>query len=149
MITWPVVRTLGMEARGEPVAGQQAVAHVMWNRARDGRWGKTLAEVCLWNAHVPNGGQTFQFSGWRSQDPNFAWACRVADNDPSLVALTNILIAAETAPDLTGGALFYYNPRLASPYWAPTMRKLGTFGNQVFLTDKPAPKPSGPAPLVA
>lgn len=49
-----VLRTLAQEVRGEPLDGQKAVAHVLINRVKDGRWGKSLASVCLWKG---------QFSG--------------------------------------------------------------------------------------
>ena len=54
-------RTLYGEARAEPEEGQRAVARVLVNRMRDGRWGKNLWSVCLW---------PFQFSCWLPRDPN-------------------------------------------------------------------------------
>ena len=120
-------RTLWQEARGEPREGQEAVAHVLWNRVRDGRWGKTLAEVCLY---------PLQFSGWNAHDPNRMAAARLADDDLILNDLRNVLTLAETAADHTDGALFYYNPKLAAPAWAPGKVCIGMFGNQVFLREK-------------
>ena len=131
--TGTAARTIWQEARGEPLIGQQAVAHVLVNRAADGRWGKTLSEVCLWH---------MQFSGWRSIDPNFSAACRLPDTDPNLVAYAGLISAAMAhEPDPTGAALFYYALSIPQPGWAATMRKCGTFGHQVFLSDRPGAGP--------
>lgn len=126
-------RTLFMEARGEPLEGQEAVAHVLWNRVRDGRWGSNLATVCLWHA---------QFSGWWSPrgnppaaDPNFAAACALADDDPLLTNLVQIVQEAETTPDPTGGAKFYYALSIPEPAWAQSMVFCGQFGNQKFYRE--------------
>jgi spore germination cell wall hydrolase CwlJ-like protein len=125
-------RTLFQEARGEPRVGQQAVAHVMWNRVRDGRWGPNLATVCLWKA---------QFSGWYvPTDPNFKAACVLADNDDRLLALRVILETAEHDFDPTAGSLFYYaNSMKTPPNWAKTMTFKGQFGHQLFWTDRGVP----------
>jgi spore germination cell wall hydrolase CwlJ-like protein len=144
MVDWDhltAARTAWQEARGETPVGQQAVAHVIVNRLKDGRWGKTLSEVCLWNRHVQGGGQVFQFSGWREEDPNFAAACRLPDSDPLLLSMSGLITLAQTGPDMTGGALFYYAPP-AAPGWAsaPGMRQCGTYGHQVFLSDRPRPQ---------
>lgn len=122
-------RTLWQEARGEPLAGQQAVAHVMWNRVRDGRWGPNLATVCLWRA---------QFSGWYvPTDPNFRGACQLADGDALLLKLRDLVLAAGTAPDPTDGALFYYAASMTiAPNWAAPMEPKGQIGNHKFFTDR-------------
>ena len=140
-MTWALetaARTLAQEARGEPLEGQQAVAYCLKNRVADGRWGKNLASVCLWRA---------QFSGWYSprgnppvQDPNFAYACNLADDDPTLSHMCSVIQAAlDSDADPTDGALFYYALSMdPPPAWAASMRKCGTFGHQIFLSDKPA-----------
>ncbi len=122
-------RTLWQEARGEPHIGQQAVAHVMWNRVKDGRWGPNLATVCLWRA---------QFSGWYvPADPNFKLSCVLPDNDSLLLQLRNILEVAEHDHDPTGGALFYFaNSMKNPPSWSKTMTFKGMFGNQKYWTDR-------------
>lgn len=127
-------RTLYQEARGEPLPGQQAVAHAQVNRLKDGRWGDNLASVCLWHA---------AFSGWFSprevngkpfHDPNFAAACALADDNPELVALAAILQAAVDGQiDPTGGATHYHAKALPPPPWAkPPAIFCGQFGTQLF-----------------
>lgn len=131
-MSWAVevaARTLWQEARGEPDVGQRAVAHVLWNRVRDGRWGPNLATVCLWRA---------QFSGWYVPvDPNFKSACVLPDDDALLGKLRDVVTTAEHDADLTGGALFYYAISLKdAPNWAKSMTFKGQFGHQKFWTDR-------------
>jgi spore germination cell wall hydrolase CwlJ-like protein len=124
-------RTLAQEARGEPLIGQQAVAQVLVNRLHTGRWGKSLASVCLWHA---------QFSGWYvPSDPNFAYACDLADDDPVLVHMAGLIdTALACADDPTDGATHYFaNSMPVPPAWSQTMRFCGQFGNQSFYSDQP------------
>lgn len=121
-------RTLWQEARSEPLIGQQAVAHVIWNRLRLGRWGHTLASVCLWRD---------QFSGWRYQDPNFQKSCALSDDDPSLHEILSIIAEAQHAPDPTGGATHYFAPSgvIMPPIWTHVATFVGEFGSQKFYKD--------------
>jgi spore germination cell wall hydrolase CwlJ-like protein len=131
-------RTLLQEARNQPSEGQIAVAWVIKNRLASGRWGNSLATVCLWHA---------QFSGWYSPrgnppvlDPNFAFACGLRDDDPMLGVASGIIQAAiDGAEDPTDGARFYYAPagmpEGKAPPWAGTMRYCGKFGSQLFYSD--------------
>jgi len=58
-----MAKTIYGEARGESRQGQKAVACVIFNRFRSGKWfaAKTLAGVCL---------KPLQFSCWNKSDPN-------------------------------------------------------------------------------
>lgn len=134
-------RTLWQEARSEPLDGQRAVAHVIINRMKSGRYGSSLAEVCLYHA---------QFSGWWCprgtppkvvHDPNFAAACHVSDTDPLLLQLAGLIQAAQTEPDPTNGATNYYAPKvIGEPDWVegdpahgtPAAIFCGQFGTQLF-----------------
>lgn len=129
-------RTLAQEARGEPDEGQRAVAWVLRNRLASGRWGKSLSSVCLWNAHIHQGGQGFQFSGWRGQDPNFVYACGFTDGDPILQHARDTLAAVMAGPpdgDPTGGAMWYYAASIEAPTWTQGAVPCGKFGNQFFF----------------
>lgn len=132
--TGTAARTVWQEARGEPLEGQKAVAHVIINRLRSGRWGKSLAEVCLDHA---------EFSGWRKppSDPNFAPACRLSDDAAPLVGFAALISAAmEGEPDPTGGATHYHAKSIPAPIWVvgdheksiPPAIFCGRFGNQLF-----------------
>lgn len=128
-MTWAfevAARTLCQEVRGEPLEAQQAVAYVLKNRLASRRWGNSLASVCLW---------PYQFSGWRSQDPNFAYACSLPDDDATLSHMRSVLqTALDSKTDPTGGAMFYYNPSIVvqPPAWAKDAELVGKIGHQNF-----------------
>lgn len=148
MMSWAsstAARTLWQEARGEPLAGKRAVAHVLWNRLRLGRWGKSLGAVCLSRS---------QFSAWGPVTPrdsgmlaNFRASCALRDDDPELLALEKIVADAEKEPDPTGGAVYYYNPKAVAH--VPTFVTgdpetgakpgvfCGRFGNHMFYKEPP------------
>lgn len=122
-------RTAWMEARGETAVGWTGVLHVLLNRVKDGRWGKTLAEVCL----APE-----QFSGWNTKDPNRIEMARVADNDPLLGAIGDGLDAALSGlmPDPTDGATHYCRFDLdPMPDWTVGATLTRRIGNHNFYKD--------------
>lgn len=129
-MTWALdvaARTLWQEVRGEPIEGKQAVAHVLWNRVKSGRWGPNLATVCLWRG---------QFSGWyMPKDPNFKAACVLPDNDDNLIALRWIVQAAEHDTDPTNGATHYVNLSVVEPEWIKGATLCGKFGHHTFYKD--------------
>lgn len=98
------VRTVYGEARGEPFAGQVAVAWVIRNRATwepPAWWGHTVSAVC---------NKPYQFSCHNANDPN----CRIVQalSDNNLVYLTLLHgvvepVMAGDIPDLTLGATHY------------------------------------------
>jgi N-acetylmuramoyl-L-alanine amidase len=117
--------TLFMEASGEPPEGQQAVASVLGNRLRDGRWGPTLAAVCLAPA---------QFSCWNTSDPNRKRLAATSDTVllpfEAMIqrALDGVLI------DNTNGSLWYFNPGLVLPSWAALYRLQANIGAQAYYS---------------
>lgn len=120
-------RTLCQEVRGEPPEGQDAVAHTLKNRLASGRWGKTLASVCLWRG---------QFSGWYvPSDPNFAYACALPDDDHTLDHMKSVMNAALAATlDPTNGATHYVNLAavIQAPAWIQGAMHTGKFGHHDF-----------------
>ncbi len=119
-------RTLWQEVRGEIPEGQAAVAHVIKNRLATGRWGNSLATVCLW---------PYQFSGWRGpQDPNFTAVCALTDTDLTLCKLRVIMQAAlDSKEDPTNGAMWYANLAIVKPKWAAGATITGKFGAHTFF----------------
>lgn len=126
------VRTLWQEARGEPVEGQRAVAAVLVNRLHAGRWGATLASVCLWHAAFSGWFSPRQHDGKPFRDPNFAAACDLADDDHALISLAGVMAAALNGEDPTGGATHYYAKSIPAPDWVKDAVFCGRFGNQLF-----------------
>jgi N-acetylmuramoyl-L-alanine amidase len=91
------------EARGEPVLGQSAVAHVVLNRVNDPKYPDTPCEVIY---------QPWQFSYIEKASPDYnslAWGEAI---EAAVFAYAGIV------DDPTGGALNYYAHRLVKPSWA-------------------------------
>lgn len=119
--------TLYMEASGEPEESRHAVAHVLVNRLKAKKYGKTLAEICL---------RDRQFSGWNNKDPNRIRLARAQDSDvkPYEQYLRDAIEGKTQDP--TGGALYYFNPKLASPKWDfSKLRKLKQIGSHLFFAE--------------
>ena len=95
-----LIRTMVFEATGEPEAGLAAVAHVILNRRRIGRWGDNVKDVVM---------APWQFEPWMTRrremenlsvdDPRYRKAARIAD----------AVLAGQMA-DPTEGATHFLNP---------------------------------------
>lgn len=122
------VRTIYGEARGEPEEGQRGVAHVLVNRQASGRWGKSLAAVCL---------AGFQFSCWNLNDPNRRLMLELPDDNPALLRfreMVNAALAGEQDP--TNGATHYFAATMtAPPAWVAGAAACGRLGNHLFYKD--------------
>lgn len=106
------------ESRGEPHAGQLAVAHVTLNRARERRM--RVCDVVF---------EPGQFS-WTIDDP------KVTDE----AAWRRSLSVARQAfyrvkPDPTGGAN-HYHADYVRPSWAGKMTRTAAIGRHLFYTDR-------------
>jgi hypothetical protein len=95
-----IIRTIAFEAAEEPDEGKAAVAYVILNRQRVGRWGHTVKEV------VTHPGQFEPWMTKRSEmeelpqeDRRYQDAARVAD-----------AVLAGNTPDPTAGATHFLNP---------------------------------------
>ncbi|MGI6097276.1 MAG: cell wall hydrolase [Dethiobacteria bacterium] len=97
------------EARGEPFEGQIAVAAVILNRLKDQRFPDNIQEII------------FQPRAFTAVDDGQFW----------LTPDSNAYKAVEEAlagKDPTGGALYYYNPAIATSTWIfnrPVIKKIG------------------------
>ena len=75
-----LIRTIAFEASEEPEEGKAAVAHVILNRERSGRWGESIKQVVT---------RPWQFEPWMTRrkqmvalsqnDPRYRGAARIAD----------------------------------------------------------------------
>lgn len=140
--------TVFAEASGEPELGQVAVAWVVKHRAA--RWRQTIQLVCL----APR-----QFSCWWGTDPNSARLYQRAEavllgaspglQDPAWLSCAAACHRAliGTAPDPTGGALYYCtaailtDPRHANEWYARQVRagvlvETVRIGHHVFHTER-------------
>lgn len=119
------------EARGEPTQGQLAVALVTMNRVQSKKYPTTVCNV-VW--------QRRQFS-WthdgRSDRPNDKASWRQSKKIAKFVynKYSNMHMQAKNALDITKGALHYYAPRLANPYWAELKEVTVRVGEHVFLRE--------------
>lgn len=120
-------RTLWGEARGEGKYGEDLIVHVIRNRVRDGRWGKTMANVCLW---------PYQFSCWNFGDPNRAQLVSLDDNDPALMQIVYMVLDSVNESDPTMNATHYYSDFIAPPPWSnPDLGAIKTvkLGHHIFF----------------
>ena len=123
--------TLWGEARGEGNDGMQAVLNVIMNRA---------------NGNIVKASQLVltpkQFSFWNKIDNKTEYAIQLAKSARSgelkdvkqyNEALKLVDLALKhNLKDITGGAKFYFNPKLARPSWAKKMIKTATIGHHEF-----------------
>jgi N-acetylmuramoyl-L-alanine amidase len=128
--------TLWGETRGESIEGKIAVANVIRNRLKSGRWGDTYRDVCLW---------PWQFSCWKPQGgkENYEQTRRMAyrltqDEKPDDNVLRECLwiahgMVGEWIQDSVKGATHYHtadmNPR---PYWANGKTPVCAIGKHLF-----------------
>jgi len=129
-----LARTIWAEARGEPFAGQVAVAWVIRWRANDvkNRWPKNISAVCK---------QPRQFSCWNLDDPNRAKMLEISLDRESFVVAYGIacLVLATDLPDFSKKSNHYHTiaqpngVREWPPEWARSMEERVRIGRHVFL----------------
>ncbi|MEI4486012.1 cell wall hydrolase [Frigidibacter sp. MR17.14] len=113
---------LYFEARGEPLAGQAAVAEVILNRVEDANYPKTICGVVN-----QGGGGSCQFS-YTCDGKSDAIGDRSAWDVAGRIARAMI----DGAPrDLTEGATHFHTPRV-KPTWARSFVKTATIGDHIF-----------------
>jgi spore germination cell wall hydrolase CwlJ-like protein len=128
-----LARTLWGEARGESVAGIEAVASVVLNRvararARGGHWwGRDVDGVC----RAPR-----QFSCWNPEDPNRAKLEAVTAADPVFATCLRVArrAVAGVLADRTLGAT-HYHAEGTHPRWAKGRVPSAAIGRHLFYND--------------
>jgi Cell Wall Hydrolase len=110
-----LIRTIAFEASDESDEGKAAVAHVILNRTKSGRWGDSIKDVVT---------HPWQFEPWMTRreemeklsldDPRYRNAARIAD-----------AVLSGQMPDPTAGATHFLNPTVVRqrrggslPSWA-------------------------------
>jgi spore germination cell wall hydrolase CwlJ-like protein len=125
-----LARTLYGEARGEELAGIEAVASVILNRVAFARsrgrywWGNDIKSVCLKPA---------QFSCWNKADPNRKKLLALSPRDPAYRLCKRIAkrAVAGDLPDPTEGAT-HYHTHAVDPFWARGHVPVAEIGNHLF-----------------
>lgn len=126
-----LARTLYGEARGEGVAGMQAIAWVVVNRVRKGepRFKGNVIDVVM----APH-----QFSCWSKSDPNSKLCARVNESDPifALAVYAAASVLSGEVRDMVGGADHYHATWMKPfPAWASKMKETKRIGQHVFYKD--------------
>lgn len=110
-----LIRTIVFEAGSESDVGKAAVAHVVLNRERSGRWGDSIRQVVTarWQFE-PWMTKRKQIEALSSTDPRYREAEHIAD-----------AVLSGKLPDPTAGATHFLNPQIVRqrrggslPAWA-------------------------------
>lgn len=128
-----LARTLYGEARGEELAGIEAVASVILNRVAFARqrgrywWGNDVKSVCL---------KPGQFSCWNANDPNRKKLLAINPRDPAYRLCKRIAKRAMAGDlrDQTDGAT-HYHTHAVDPWWARGHVPVAEIGNHLFYRD--------------
>ncbi len=108
-----LAKTIYAEGRGEPYTGQVAIGAVVLNRVRDAQFPNTVSGVVY---------QKHAFTA-------------VTDGQINLTPNDTAMRAAKDAMngwDPTGGALYYYNPAIATSAWIFNRQTVTVIGKHVF-----------------
>jgi hypothetical protein len=137
---------IGYEAGFESSEGQQAVAEVILNRTRHPAYPKSVCGVIFQGSARKTGCQfTFTCDGAMKRGlPE-----RVKANSRSIA---QSVLAANFIPRV-GGAT-HYHANYVSPYWAPSLIRVGKIGAHIFYrapgsADQPARYSGGAEPLIS
>jgi len=116
------------EARGEPWAGQVAVATVAINRWRSGKWfaGDTIALTCT---------KPEQFSCFNLDDPNRAKLLAVTRADPVFQACWDAALTALAGPPVLSPRITHYKVAGTQAAWAEGQMPVAVIGHHEFYAD--------------
>lgn len=136
---------IGYEAGFESNEGQQAVAEVILNRTRHPAYPKSVCGVVFQGSARKTGCQfTFTCDGAMKR----ALPDRVKLNSRSIA---QSVLTANFTPRV-GGAT-HYHANYVSPYWAPSLIRVGKIGAHIFYrapgsADRPARYNGGAEPMI-
>ena len=108
-----LARTIYAEGRGEPYTGQVAIGAVVMNRIRSAQFPNTVAGVVY---------QKHAFTAVSDGQIN------LTPNDTAMKAARDAI----NGWDPTGGALYYYNPAVATSAWIFDRQTVTVIGKHVF-----------------
>lgn len=108
-----LARTIYAEGRGEPYTGQVAIGAVVLNRVRDNQFPNTISGVVY---------QKHAFTAVSDGQIN------LTPNDTAMKAARDAI----NGWDPTGGALYYYNPAIATSAWIFDRQTVTVIGKHIF-----------------
>jgi spore germination cell wall hydrolase CwlJ-like protein len=120
------------EARGESDVGQLAVANVIVNRARSGKFPSTLCGVIYQNANKGRHRCQFTFAcDGRSDAPGErrAWV-----RSAQLAETVYVEFATGEAVGAIPSSALYYHTTAVRPNWADTFSAVGQIGSHIFYS---------------
>lgn len=125
-----LARTIWGEARGERLAGKEAVANVIMNRARLSKargkfwWGNDVIGICT---------AYRQFSCWNENDPNYQKILAVGSDNKIFAMCRRIARRAMQGflEDNTFGADHYHAASI-TPAWTEDRLPTAQIGNHIF-----------------
>jgi hypothetical protein len=97
-----LIRTVAFEAGSESEVGKTAVAHVILNRKRTGRWGDTVKDVVT---------HPWQFEPWMTKRREMERLSRADPLYQSAARIVDAVLKGEK-PDPTSGATHFLNPEI-------------------------------------
>lgn len=137
-----LTRTIWGEARGETMRGQRAVACVIINRWRSGKWFngidtnndgmESITEVCQ---------QAWQFSSWNKNDPNLPklLAARIGEKsfddclNVAIMTIEDSMSERWAGRDPSRGATHFYVAGSPRPRWHTTQTPCAIVGKHLFF----------------
>lgn len=108
-----LAKTIYAEGRGEPYVGQVAIGAVVMNRVRSASFPNTISGV------------VYQKGAFTAVDDG---QINLAPNETAMKAARDAL----NGWDPTGGALYYYNPAVATSSWIFDRQTMTVIGKHIF-----------------
>ena len=118
------------EARGEGLAGQKAVAEVVFHRMRTGNYGQSICAVVYEGANKPGCQFSFACNG------DLAHRKVAKSWMRAQILAARILTGEERMNDQTGGATSFHAVSV-QPDWANELERTVQIGNHVFYKHPP------------
>lgn len=120
--------TLYCEASSEPPEAKLGVAWTFVNRRADGRFGASIAEVCLRRC------QYSEWNGDRLDNENLLRAAKAKDTDSVMMECLSIYDEAlsDAFSDPTCGATHYHDTSVDPPSWTVGAIETARLGKFVF-----------------
>lgn len=128
-----LARTIYGEARGENLAGQEAIASVVLNRLAFSKgkggywWGNSISEICL---------KPWQFSCWNKNDVNYKVIQNATEDDKAFALAKRIARRAVVGilKDTTGKSTHYHTKNVR-PKWSIGKIPAAEIGSHFFYND--------------